>query len=266
LYTLNAMLDKAKQELDKYGYTILPGVIDGSRQAALGQRLKEIFATEGARAGWEFRTEPGARRLANLVNKGAVFVDVVTQPEVTALARYLLGADVKLSSLNARMAMPGEAAAQPLHVDMGLLPDERGPLGLNSVWMLDEFRGDNGTIRIVPGSHRSGARPQDALEDPAAPHPQEVLVTGAAGDILVFNAHAWHAGTANRSNAPRLALNCFYCRRDQPQQTWHKKWIDPHLQNGFSPPLRELLALDDPENDRLSADPAERSGFMKAAP
>lgn len=258
------MLEHAKQQLDEQGYVLLPGLIADDRRRALAARLGELYAQEGDQSGSEFRTEAGADRLANLVNKGEIFSAVVTQPEVVALARHALGADMKLSSLNARSALPGGESAQPLHVDMGLLPDKKGPSGLNSIWMLDEFRLDNGTVRLVPGSHRLGRRPQDALDDPAAPHPDEIRVTGAAGDVLVFNAHAWHAGTANLSDAPRLALNCFYCRRDQPQQVWQKNWIAPGLQARIQGELRRVLALDDPDNDRLSENPAERSGFMKA--
>jgi len=258
------MLDQAKKQLDEQGYVLLPGVMAEERRLALAARLHELYEQEGDESGSEFRTEAGANRLANLVNKGEIFAAVVTQPEVVELARHVLGRDVKLSSLNARSALPGGESAQPLHVDMGLLPDEKGPSGLNSIWMLDEFRLDNGTVRLVPGSHRRGVRPQDALDDPAAEHPEEIRVTGAAGDVLVFNAHAWHAGTANLSDAPRLALNCFYCRRDQPQQVWQKKWIAPELQARIEGELRDLLALDDAENDRLSENPAERSSFMKA--
>lgn len=259
------MLGRAKRELDERGFTVLPGLLDAGRVAALSARLNQIYEEEGDRAGWEFRTEPGAKRLSNLLNKGAIFADVVTQPEVLALARYVLGDGVKLSSLNARMAMPGGEAAQPLHVDMGLLPDEHGPAVLNSIWMLDDFRLDNGTLRLVPGTHRSGQRPQEALADPAAAHPDEIRLAGSAGDVAVLNAHTWHAGAANETSHPRLALNCFYCRRDKPQQVWHKHWIDEAVQAGFNAEVRALLALDDPENDRLSAAPAERSGFLKAA-
>jgi len=258
------MLEEAKKQLDEQGYVLLPGVITDTRREALASRLGELYAAEGPEAGSEFRTEAGANRLANLVNKGAIFSDVVVEPEVVELARHVLGQDVKLSSLNARSALPGGESAQPLHVDMGLLPDEKGPSGLNSIWMLDEFRLDNGNVRLVPGSHTLGLRPQDALADPSAPHPEELRVTGNAGDVLVFNAHLWHAGTANESDTPRLALNCFYCRRDQPQQVWQKRWLDEALQSQIDGELRSLLALDDLENDRLSENPAERSGFMKA--
>ena len=39
--------------------------------------------------------------------------------------------------------------------------------------------------------------------------------------------------------------------------------IREQLERALSPELRELLALDDPLNDELSANVAVRSGFMK---
>lgn len=38
--------------------------------------------------------------------------------------------------------------------------------------------------------------------------------------------------------------------------------LDNCMQDGLSPELREMLALDDPLNDALSANVATRSGFM----
>jgi ectoine hydroxylase-related dioxygenase (phytanoyl-CoA dioxygenase family) len=129
--------------------------------------------------------------------------------------------------------------------------------------MLDDFTPDNGATRMIPGSHRWGTRPQDVLEDPLAPHPEEVLLTGQAGSIAVMNAHMWHGGTANRTAAPRRALHAFYCRRDKPQQQYQKQLLRPEVQASLSPDLRTLLALDDPLNDTLSASVTVRSGFMK---
>jgi len=115
----------------------------------------------------------------------------------------------------------------------------------------------------VPGSHRSGRLPQQALADPADPHPDEVLITGRAGTVVVMNAHLWHGGTANRTAAPRTAVHAFYCRRDKPQQQYQKQLLRPEVQRALSPELRRLLALDDPLNDQLSAAVAVRSGFLK---
>jgi ectoine hydroxylase-related dioxygenase (phytanoyl-CoA dioxygenase family) len=96
-----------------------------------------------------------------------------------------------------------------------------------------------------------------------APHPQEILLTGKAGTIAVMNAHMWHAGTANRSSAPRLAMHAFYCRRDKPQQQYQKQLLRPEVQTALTPELRHLLALDDRLNDELSSAVAIKSGFMK---
>jgi ectoine hydroxylase-related dioxygenase (phytanoyl-CoA dioxygenase family) len=139
---------------------------------------------------------------------------------------------------------------------MSALPDEQGFWVCNSVWMLDDFTPENGPIRMVPGSHRWGKLPQEALRDPIAPHPAEVILTGKAGTVVVMNSHVWHGGTANRTAAPRTALHAFFCRQ--------KQLLSPEVQQSLSPELRELLALDDPTNDRLSAEVAVRSGFLKA--
>ena len=116
---------------------------------------------------------------------------------------------------------------------------------------------------MVPGSHHWGKLPQDALGDPTQPHPNEILLTGSAGTVVVMNAHMWHGGTANRTAAHRRAMHAFYCRWDKPQQQYQKRLVRPEVQNGFGPELRRLLALDDAQNDVLSAADVVRSGFMK---
>ena len=89
------------------------------------------------------------------------------------------------------------------------------------------------------------------------------MITGNAGTAVVMNAHLWHGGMENRSTQSRRTLHAFYCRRDKPQQQYQKRLIDIALQNAFTPNLRDLLALDDTENDRISNRITNTSGFMK---
>jgi ectoine hydroxylase-related dioxygenase (phytanoyl-CoA dioxygenase family) len=252
-----------RERLDRDGYVLLEDAMGPDLLRELRAAIHGLFDAEGDRAGLEFKTEAHAHRLANLVNKGEVFRRAIVLPRMLAGVRHVLGPDAKLSSLNARSADPHTDDGQPLHVDMSALPDERGYWVCNTVWLLDDFTPENGATRVVPGSHRWGMRPQDVLADPMAPHPDEVLVLGRAGSIAVMNAHTWHGGTANRTAAPRLAMHAFYCRRDKPQQQYQKRLLDGEVQAGLSPELRDLLAIDDPLNDELSANVSVRSGFMK---
>lgn len=257
------MDDQQRRQLDEQGYVLLEDAMGDDLLHALRQRIRAVFDEEGERAGQEFRTEAHAHRLANLVDKGDVFHRAIMLPVMLDCVRHVLGPGIKLSSLNARSADPGAEVGQPLHVDMGAIPDDKGFWVCNTVWMLDDFTSENGATRMVPGSHKWGTRPQDVLSDPLAPHPDEVLLLGRAGGIAVMNAHLWHGGTANRTPAPRLAMHAFYCRRDKPQQQYQKQLLRPDVQASLSGELREMLALDDPLNDAVSANVAVRSGFMK---
>jgi Phytanoyl-CoA dioxygenase (PhyH) len=257
------MTGDVRRQLDNQGYVLLEHVMGGRLLDDLRTRILEILDEEGDRAGHEFKTEEHARRLANLVDKGEVFRRAIVLPEILGCVRHILGPDIKLSSLNARSADPHSDEGQPLHVDMGAIPDARGYWVCNTVWLLDDFTADNGATRMIPGSHKWGTRPQDVLADPMAPHPDEVLLIGPAGSIAVMNAHLWHGGTANRTAAPRLAMHAFYCRRDKPQQQYQKALLRPETQASLGAEVREILALDDPQNDEMSANVVVRSGFMK---
>lgn len=261
---MSALLtDGQREQLDERGWIALPGAMEPAFLQEVRERVEQLWAEEGDTAGSEFRKEPGARRLANLVDKGSVFERVVADPTVLAAVRHVLGNDFKLSSLNARSTDPWSLDAQPLHCDAGAVADHSGFSVCNTIWLLDDFTTANGATRIVPGSQRWGKLPQQELADPQATHPQESLVLAEAGTVVVMNTHAWHGGTANRTGSPRRALHAFYTRGDKPQQQYQKALLRPETQARLSPELRRILALDDPRNDEISSRTTGMSGFLK---
>jgi ectoine hydroxylase-related dioxygenase (phytanoyl-CoA dioxygenase family) len=247
-----------KQHLQDQGYLVFPALLSPERVACFNDRVEELFALEGDSAGAEFKTEPGARRIANAVDKGQIFEKVIETSEVLEAMQVVLGPDFKLSSLNIRSANPHNGCSQPLHVDSGALPDAQGNSVCNSVWLLDDFTEHNGALRIVPGSHKWGRAPE-----PGAKSEGERLMTGKAGDVIVMNAHMWHGGSENFTSRQRRAMHVYYTRGDKPQQQYQKRLVRPEVQNRLSPLGRRLLALDDPRNDELSATGSGMSGFMK---
>ena len=190
----------AKQQLQDWGFLIFPTLIPPAQVARLNERIEELFALEGDSAGSEFKTEPGARRIANAVDKGQIFEEAIENPEVLAAIEIVPGPDFKLSSLNIRSANPRNGCAQPLHVDGGELPDNIGNSVCNSVWMLDDFTEHNGSLRIVPGSHQWGRAPEPGATLKSrrnAGHRE------SGRRCRQVNAHLWHGGSENLTDHQR---------------------------------------------------------------
>ncbi len=227
------------ERLDRDGYAPLPDVLADAQLEAVRAQLAGLLAVEGERAGLEVHQEKGTDRLADLVNKGAVFEPCFTDSRVLACIADVLG-EFRLSSLNFRAALPGQGR-QSLHTDWsGPVPPGDYQV-CNSIWLLDDFTAANGATRVVPGSHRSGMVPRLAMPDPAAPHPDEVQITGRAGTVVIFNSHLWHGGTQNRSDRPRRALHSLFTRRGNQQQLDQKKYIRPQTLARLSPAARFIL-------------------------
>ena len=257
------MTNQDRLTLQEQGYLILPGLIDPDFLDELRHVTDQLVAEEGQNAGSEFKMEPGCIRLANLVDKGPVFQRVVSHPRVLEAMAAILGDRFKLSSLNYRSTNPNSHQAQPLHSDTGAIADELGYWVANSVWLLDDFTSVNGATRFVAGTHKINKLPQQVLSDLQAPHPDESLLLGKAGDVAIMNAHMWHGGTANHTGQPRRALHSFYTRFDKPQQQYQKQLLRPQTVNGLSLELRTILALDDALNDELCSTTTGMSGFLK---
>ncbi len=231
-----------KQQLDERGYLPLPDLLSPAQVAALRARYKELMREEGDEAGLEVHQEAGTERLANLVDKDPLFTICFTHPRVLAAMNHVLQGDFKLSSLNGRAALPGEGH-QALHADWSEGVDPRNYQVCNSIWLLVDFTLENGATRIVPASHRTGQVPQNALEDPRATHPDEALLTGTAGTVVIFNSHLWHGGTVNRTDSTRYALHSYFTRRGHAPQTNFRALVSDAALARLSPEARFILAV-----------------------
>jgi ectoine hydroxylase-related dioxygenase (phytanoyl-CoA dioxygenase family) len=239
-----------KAFLDEYGYVNLGPLLSAEQVASVNDRIDELMREEGDRAGSELLDSPhirhpkeaGADRLADLVNKGSVFDIFYTHPKVLAGIAHVLGRQFKLSSLNYRAAKPGQGL-QNLHVDWREAVAAGEYKVCNSIWLLDDFTEENGATRIVPGTHLEGGLPQERLADPSATHPDEVRIVAPAGSVFIFNSHAWHGGTTNRTDKSRRAIHSYFCQSDQPQQVDQSRYIKKETLARLSPAAVRLLGL-----------------------
>lgn len=256
--------NRVRERLDRDGFAVWEDPRATAWAGPVLEEIERLFELEGERAGSEFRLEPGCRRLANLLDKSALIREVVLFEPVLTVARHVLGDSPKISSVNVRSVNPRSTIRQPLHADGGVVMDDVGATVFNAIWLLDGLTGDNGAIRVVPGSHLTRQLPQDALQDPLEDHPRQLTVTARPGSILLLNAHTWHGGLPNNTPDHRRTLHVFFTRRDQPQQQYQRRLLRPETLAQLNPELRRLLAIDDPENDRLCSQSTNMSGFLKS--
>ncbi|HZP84609.1 MAG TPA: phytanoyl-CoA dioxygenase family protein [Chthonomonadaceae bacterium] len=241
----DTLTQEEKEFLDREGYLPLRGILTQEQVAAICKRQAELLAEEGDKAGLEVHQEAGTDRLADLINKGTMYHVVISHPRVLAAIAHVLQYDLKLSSLNSRAALPGQGR-QGLHADWGRLETPGDYQVCNSIWLLDDFTPENGATRVVPGSHRSGKTPGDEMANPADPHPNEVVLLGKAGDVVVFNAHTWHGGTLNRTDRPRRALHGYFTRRHNTQQLDQQKYLRRETWEQLSEAQRVVLGVTEP--------------------
>jgi ectoine hydroxylase-related dioxygenase (phytanoyl-CoA dioxygenase family) len=230
--------DDDRARLDRDGYAVFPGLLD---PATIEEVRAAVVSLEDAEGAWDRNVnpnDPGAARVDDVNHKGVAFDRLWVHPVLLACMHHYLG-DFRLSSVTSRAARPG-TGHQRMHVDWwGEIAE--GSVACNSCWLLDDFTVANGATRIVPGSHRSGSRPEDAMADPLARHPDEVIVEAPAGSLAVFNGYVWHSGTENTTDRPRRGLFTVYSRADQPRQNDQAAVLDEATAARLSPAARRIL-------------------------
>lgn len=239
-----------KAFLDQNGYLNLGQLLSPAQIETIQNRISQLLQQEGEAAGAElaesphirFPKEAGSDRLADLVNKGEVFDIFYTHPKVLAGIAHVLGQTIKLSSLNFRAAKPG-MGLQRMHVDWHETVAPGDYKVCNSIWLLDDFYKANGATRLVPGTHLVQELPQNVMENPMEPHPDEILIEAPAGSVFIFNSHTWHGGTTNTTSEPRKAIHSYFCRGDQPQQIDQKRYILGETLKRISPAARAILGV-----------------------
>jgi len=241
------MDEQQRRQLDEQGYLIFRNVLSPVEIKAVLARLEELWAAEGDLAGEENYIEPGVRRLANLANKGEVFSNLYAHPKVLEVVAAVMGPEMRAAMVNARDVPPQTGVRMPFHMDSdkGRVRDEMGYSAATAIWMLDEFSTANGATAFVPGSHLLGKSPREVLPDLNASHPEEIVIEGQPGDVLVFNGHCWHAGRPNGTDGHRRAVLVHYLRADVPRPENRRQHLDPDQAAALSPREHELLGLDD---------------------
>ena len=231
--------DLALSSFERDGFLVVRGLADESTCEAM--RVAVMAALNPLRAPAEYEADvgyPGSpaslldtgghtpRRLLHAFSRDALFRAWGSNERVKERLGGLMGeTSLELSQCHHNCVMtkhPGFSSETHWHQDVRYWSFDKP--SLVSVWLaLDHERGDNGALRIIPGSHnieldrgrldhslflRTDLEQNRELIDRA------VVVELDPGDVLFFHCRAFHAAGANTTQKVKLSVVFTYHAAD----------------------------------------------------
>jgi ectoine hydroxylase-related dioxygenase (phytanoyl-CoA dioxygenase family) len=204
-------------QFSRDGYAIFEKALSGPLLDLLRDQCAAFVAREDARmdaAGVDSLglSHRGRRYFANECQREQPALrTMLFSPLMADVCRATLGDDAYFFFDQYVVKGPEQGMAFSWHQDSGYVVGNGGPadhLPYLTCWCtLDDATVENGTVRVIPGSHREGILPhaRDAgTHDLGVAVAQEGLaVEVPAGSIVAFSSLLLHATGANLSDAPR---------------------------------------------------------------
>lgn len=203
-------LDELQQELDRYIREVVPTIPETA-------------------AFYQERSRPETLKQLQHMGCDPFFAAYREQPRWKELAALLVGEECAAQEPEWFNKPPGIEHPTPPHQDNYYFCLR--PPNVATLWLaLDPVDEENGCLRYVAGSHRSGLRPHDATsvlgfsqgisDYGAADEAAEVTVTLAPGDLVAHHGETIHRAGPNGSAARhRRAFAMVFrgrsCRRDE---------------------------------------------------
>jgi ectoine hydroxylase-related dioxygenase (phytanoyl-CoA dioxygenase family) len=212
-------LARMHEDLAVRGYTIIPEAMPRAQAERMGARLVELMARDPEYARKHYFNLHGIFDGVHDREDVELFVPLMDNPVVMALAQRAVGDDFQMSTVGGMRLSPRSRGGYAWHVDVPLgwfaangRPFPDFTMAITALWMLSDFSQENGATRVVPYSHRTRSSPVDVRLDPDGygRMEHEVSAEGPAGSCLVFDNAIWHCAGDNQSDRMRLHVTIPY--------------------------------------------------------
>ena len=222
---------EAVRDLRNNGFVVLSGPVTSEELGPLADAYDKAM----------LEADPGDKsvggttiRVHDFVNRGAAFDRLYVHPPVLEACRQTIGRPFKLSSMLGRTLQP-RCAAQKLHVDFPR--DRLGWPMVGFIFMMDEFRRDNGATLFAAGSHESQADAANEAPERLTP------ACGPPGSVIVYNGSVWHGHGTNETGEPRRSIQGAYIRREEKSGIDLPSRMRAETLERISPLAKYLLAV-----------------------
>ena len=225
-------------ELEAFGFTVVPPEKNGASKDFAARLMDKVahFAAAEDTSNVDLNKHENrpayGRQLFHLLAKDPVFIEAAMNPVVRTFGAYLLGSSYLLYSMVAFLKDP------PMHCDSVGVPTPLPFYGsvCNVSWILTDYTVENGTLGMVPGSHRFCRHPTDFEQPKFVGGPMdEAMVTPVAaepGSLVIFHGNTWHCTYPKTSETARAHVATAFCRNYiNPAEDYSDldpKLIEPH--------------------------------------
>ncbi len=211
-----------KSEIDINGYAILRKVLDVNVLKSIGhltnriidygeKNLEDPFSNYYLR----HRTDQGA--LYDLFQRHPEFQDLAKNKTILSSLEEVLGNDIFLYENSLVYKPKGKRNEVPWHQDFINRPNE--PIKYIAWRAFDQINRENGALKVIPGSHKSGFLPWFTVEGEThhtrvkpeyVDESKAVYVELNAGDVLIFHQLILHGSDRITETSPRRAYRVSY--------------------------------------------------------
>jgi len=196
------------------GFIVRTGLFDPATLSGFRAALDEVAAREASLVDPMYKGHRDSLYLRWLLTKDRRFFPFNRHPELIAIARAMLGPQIKIDDADARITFPDAEDGTGWHIHLRCVPDPLPPFlcqphAIHSLLYLDDIGEKEGALCVLPGSHRDLLRcvPDDSRED----LPGQALLHPNAGDVVLIHANLWHRAVESRRGGGkrRLLLGAF---------------------------------------------------------
>jgi ectoine hydroxylase-related dioxygenase (phytanoyl-CoA dioxygenase family) len=223
--------------LNDQGFIVIPGPIPSEQLEYVADEYDRAFVSASAN---DISIGSTTTRVNDFVNRGLTFDPLYIYEPLLEACSKVIAEPFKLSTMHARTVRP-HAAAQTLHVDFPR--DDVGWPMIGFIFMVDEFRRDNGATSFIPGSHRWSTVPEE-LSRGVTEYERQIFAGGSAGSVIIHNGSIWHGHTQNRTNQPRRSIQGAFIRRRDKSAGNLPERMHPETLARIQPVAKYLLGLD----------------------
>lgn len=210
-------MNKAIRQIKDKGYFIIEKLISDEECERYKLLITRLYNKYSSRYPTEestqkFHDADEVKMVYNLHSKDISFFRIIDHPKVILIVKYLLqegsyqNSEPFILKLSTARALHNKCKKQQLHVDSGICGSPFS-LVVQTICALDDFTPENGSTRVVPGSHK---RKEFAKDNKT--YPDEVDLIMPKGSVVIYDGGLWHGSGEKKTIGDRWAIINTYAR------------------------------------------------------